>query len=86
MWSDLISNMGGIGVILQYCDCHPNFKAFCIELFQPIGNKLGWDPVEGEGRCRKILHFSLYVKNYKNDHRKILLSSFNLNGRALGFY
>jgi len=28
----------------------------------------------------------LYVKNYKNDDIKILLSSFNLNGRALGFH
>ena len=62
MWSDLISNMGGIGVILQYCDCYPNFKAFCIELYQPIGNKLGWDPVEGEGRCRVNLTFRFVCK------------------------
>lgn len=62
MWSDLISNMGGIGVILQYCDCYPNFKAFCIELYQPIGNKLGWDPVEGEGRCRVNLRFQFVCK------------------------
>lgn len=55
VWSDLISNIGGIGVILQYCDCYPNFKAFCIELYQPIGNKLGWDPVEGEGHLDALL-------------------------------
>ena len=50
VWNDLISNMGGVGAILQYSDCYPSFQAFGIKLYEPIGNKLGWDPVEGEGR------------------------------------
>ena len=51
VWNDLIGNMADIGAILQYADCYQSFKAFCIELYGPIVNKLGWDPVEGEGRC-----------------------------------
>ena len=50
VWNDLISNMGGVGAILQYSDCYPSFQAFGIKLYEPISNKLGWDPVEGEGR------------------------------------
>lgn len=50
VWNDLISNMGGVGAILQYSDCYPSFQTFGIKLYEPIGNKLGWDPVEGEGR------------------------------------
>ena len=53
VWNDLITNMGGIGLILQYSDCYPSFKAFCIELYEPIGNKLGWDAAEGEGRSNQ---------------------------------
>lgn len=51
VWNDLIGNMAGIGTILQYADCHQRFKAFCIALYGPIMDKLGWDPVKGEGRC-----------------------------------
>ena len=56
VWNDLISNMGGVGAILQYSDCYPSFQAFGIKLYEPIGNKLGWDPVEGEGRSFLYIH------------------------------
>lgn len=54
VWNDLISNLGGVGAILQYSDCYPNFQAFGIKLYEPIGNKLGWDPVKGEGNNGQI--------------------------------
>jgi len=55
VWNDLISNMGCVGAILQYSDCYPSFQAFGIKLYEPIGNKLGWDPVEGEGHLDALL-------------------------------
>jgi len=59
VWNDLISNMGCVGAILQYSDCYPSFQAFGIKLYEPIGNKLGWDPVEGEGRSFFFIPFSI---------------------------
>ena len=47
--------MGGVGAILQYSDCYPSFQTFGIKLYEPIGNKLGWDPVEGEGKEQVLI-------------------------------
>ncbi|XP_068751951.1 puromycin-sensitive aminopeptidase-like [Montipora capricornis] len=55
VWNDLIGNMAVIGSILQYSDCYRSFKAFCIELYGPIMNKLGWDPMQGEGHLDALL-------------------------------
>ena len=65
VWNDLISNMGGVGAILQYSDCYLSFQAFGIKLYEPIGNKLGWDPVEGEGRSFVHSHsFVLFLCSF----------------------
>ena len=61
VWNDLIGNMAGIGTILQYADCHQRFKAFCIALYGPIMDRLGWDPVKGEGRCACQRGSSIYT-------------------------
>ncbi|XP_044168747.1 puromycin-sensitive aminopeptidase-like isoform X1 [Acropora millepora] len=55
VWNDLIGNMAGIGFILQYADCYQRFKAFCIALYGPIMDRLGWDPVKGEGHLDALL-------------------------------
>ena len=54
VWNDLISNLGGVGAILQYSDCYPSFQSFGVKLYEPIGNKLGWEPIEGEGNDGQI--------------------------------
>ncbi|KAJ7390104.1 hypothetical protein OS493_027136 [Desmophyllum pertusum] len=72
VWNDLISNLGGVGAILQYSDCYPSFQAFSIKLFEPIGNKLGWDPVEGEGHLDALLRGLIIGRLGKYGHPAML--------------
>ncbi|PFX27024.1 Puromycin-sensitive aminopeptidase [Stylophora pistillata] len=55
VWNDLILNMSLVGAILQYSDCFPSFQAFCTKLYEPIGTKLGWNPIEGESHLDALL-------------------------------
>nr|XP_058942473.1 puromycin-sensitive aminopeptidase-like [Pocillopora verrucosa] len=55
VWNDLISNLSHVGAILQYSDCYPSFQAFCTKLYEPIGTKLGWNPIEGESHLDALL-------------------------------
>lgn len=55
VWSDLSGNLSVLSVLLQYTDYHDDFKAFLRKLFTPISEKLGWDPIEGEGHLDAML-------------------------------
>ena len=63
VWNDLISNLSHVGAILQYSDCYPSFQAFCTKLYEPIGTKLGWNPIEGESKS-VFSPFFCYFRKY----------------------
>lgn len=64
VWNDFISNMSLVGAILQYSDCYPSFQAFCTKLYEPIGTKLGWKPIEGESKFLFLSFFGDFCKCY----------------------
>jgi puromycin-sensitive aminopeptidase len=49
VWSDMTTNLGQIGLLLQNTDGYNDFKAFNKKLFKPVAQSLGWDSKEGEG-------------------------------------
>ena len=63
VWNDLISNLSHVGAIFQYSDCYPSFQAFCTKLYEPIGTKLGWNPIEGESKS-VFPPFFCYFRKY----------------------
>jgi len=67
VWSDLIANLGQLGVVLQYSDCDNEFKSFVRELVRGAADHLGWDVREKESHLDAML-------------RGLLLSSLGRNG------
>ncbi|XP_066305336.1 puromycin-sensitive aminopeptidase-like [Branchiostoma lanceolatum] len=55
VWSDLSANIGSLSTLLSGADCYPNFKLFVQDLFKVVGEKLGWEPKEGEGHLDAML-------------------------------
>ncbi|XP_078702253.1 puromycin-sensitive aminopeptidase-like isoform X2 [Branchiostoma floridae x Branchiostoma belcheri] len=55
VWSDLAANIASLSTLLSGTDCYPNFKLFVQDLFKVVGEKLGWDPKDGEGHLDAML-------------------------------
>lgn len=55
VWNDMSSNLASISLVLQYTDFYKNFGDFCLSLYKPIADKLGWEPQKGEGELRWIV-------------------------------
>ncbi|KAK3736507.1 hypothetical protein QZH41_009395, partial [Actinostola sp. cb2023] len=55
VWNDMISNLASLALVLQYTDFYKGFGDFCLTLFKPIADKLGWDAKEGEGHLDALL-------------------------------
>ena len=50
VWNDLTANFNKLDIVLQNTGFHSSFQAFRVKLYEEIANKLGWEPIEGEGR------------------------------------
>jgi len=70
VWSDLISNLGQLGVVLQYSDCYEAYQGFVKSLVREAADSLGWDVRTGESHLDAML-------------RGLLLSSLGRNGCAV---
>lgn len=66
-WSDLVVNLGQIGIMLQYTDYHDSYKAFVLDLMTDAAAGLGWDVRDGESHTDAML-------------RGLVLSSLGRNG------
>ncbi|XP_075924071.1 puromycin-sensitive aminopeptidase-like [Petromyzon marinus] len=55
VWLDLSGNLSSIAVLLINTDFYSNFQDYVIDLFAPIGARLGWDPKPGEGHLDALL-------------------------------
>ncbi len=49
VWSDLLTGLSGLSVLLQYTDYHDLYKAYIRKLLTPVTEKMGWEPKPGEG-------------------------------------
>ena len=48
VWQSLIGSLSTIDHLISHTDSYEKFKNFAVELFEPAGLRLGWDPKEGE--------------------------------------
>ncbi|XP_078620093.1 puromycin-sensitive aminopeptidase-like isoform X4 [Branchiostoma floridae x Branchiostoma japonicum] len=55
VWSDLSANIASLATLLSGTDCYPQFKLFVQDLFKLVGEKLGWEPKDGEGHLDAML-------------------------------
>jgi len=55
VWSDLTDNLLQVVSIWEDQPSFPSLQKFFLELFQLIGDKVGWDPKEGESDLTKLL-------------------------------
>jgi len=49
VWNDIDSNLGCLGILMQNTDAIDQYKKFILKLYKPVGDKLGWEPKDGEG-------------------------------------
>ncbi len=55
VWQDLYVNLRGLDSLLGDQKAHPGFQEFARRLFQPVGQKVGWDAKPGEGHLDALL-------------------------------
>ncbi len=55
VWSDLASNLGGLEALLADEPFYAQFEAFARRLFQPAGQRIGWDARPGERHLDTLL-------------------------------
>ncbi len=53
--SDLATNLAGLDSILADEPVHPQFQAYARDIFAPIGQRMGWEPRDGEGHLDALL-------------------------------
>lgn len=49
VWSDLSCNLGVLSSLLSHTEFHEEIQELIRDLFAPIGLRLGWDSMPGEG-------------------------------------
>uniref|UniRef100_A0A4W4EBY7 Aminopeptidase n=1 Tax=Electrophorus electricus TaxID=8005 RepID=A0A4W4EBY7_ELEEL len=72
VWSDLSCNLGVLSSLLSHTDFHDDIQEFIIDLFTPIGLKLGWDSKPGEGHLDALLRGLVLGKLGKAGHKATL--------------
>lgn len=55
VWSDLVTNLRQLAIIMQNTDVYKEFKQFVIGLCKPALEKLGTSPCEGEDHTESLL-------------------------------
>lgn len=55
VWSDIINNLVQLGVILQGTELHGKYKEYVVKLCQPVLEKLGLQPRDGEDHKTSLL-------------------------------
>lgn len=68
VWSDLSCNLSILSTLLSNTEFHDDILAFIRELFEPIANKLGWDPKGTEGHLDALLRGLVLGKLGKAGH------------------
>jgi len=62
VWSDLISNLSQLGIIMQYTDVFDKYKEFIKQLCKPALEKLGIEAKEGEDHTASLLRSLLIAR------------------------
>ena len=52
VWQSLIESLSTIDLLISHTNSYESFKTFALKLFTQTGDRLGWDPKEGE--CKKL--------------------------------
>lgn len=52
VWQSLIESLSTIDLLIFHTNSYESFKNFALKLFMQAGDRLGWDPKEGE--CKKL--------------------------------
>lgn len=55
VWQACIGNLHKVQILLSHTDFGASFDKFCVELLAPVGEKLGWAPIEGESHLDTLL-------------------------------
>jgi len=55
VWNDITSNLRRISMLLQYTELDSFFRTFMLEVFKPLGERLGWEEKSGEGHLDALL-------------------------------
>ena len=55
VWADLCANLRRFNFLLSQEPYHARFQTFGQELLRPIAQKVGWNPIPGEGHLQTLL-------------------------------
>lgn len=55
VWSSITSSLCKLHYLLSHTELHKQFSAYCIKLYKPIADRLGWDPKPGENHLDILL-------------------------------
>ena len=66
---DLAANLGGLDRLLWDEDYYDRAQAFLRDIFQPIGQRIGWDPKPGEGHLDALMRSTVLAQlgNYQDE-------------------
>eukprot|EP01087_Luapelamoeba_hula_P011055 TRINITY_DN2978_c0_g1_i2.p1 TRINITY_DN2978_c0_g1~~TRINITY_DN2978_c0_g1_i2.p1 ORF type:complete len:911 (-),score=164.43 TRINITY_DN2978_c0_g1_i2:27-2624(-) len=55
VWADLTASLGTLDAVLSESDFYPEWRKFCVSLYEKIGAQVGWDAKEGESHLTRQL-------------------------------
>ena len=59
VWEDLASNLSGLDSLIADEPHHASFQGFARDVVRPAGERIGWDPRDGEGHLDSLLRSTL---------------------------
>ena len=73
VWNDVTANLSNLSKLLQNTGFYSSFQAFCVKLYEPIAQKVGWDAKEGEGNIA-VRVLLLYLHPFSAYTHRIVFS------------
>ncbi|XP_032800594.1 puromycin-sensitive aminopeptidase isoform X1 [Petromyzon marinus] len=68
VWSDISCSLTALSSLLSNTDFYQVFQDFTIDIFAPLGQRIGWDPKPGEGHLDTLLRSLVLGKLGKAGH------------------
>ena len=75
VWISLAENTNGICAVFGEDSFAEKLRAYCLDLFCPIGRKLGWKPQPGEGCLDAMLRTTVLRQLVLFDDEQTLIES-----------
>uniref|UniRef100_A0A8C4QJV6 Aminopeptidase n=2 Tax=Eptatretus burgeri TaxID=7764 RepID=A0A8C4QJV6_EPTBU len=72
VWMSLNVNVSSIAVLLINTDCFSSFQSYVVDLFTPVGKRLGWEAITGEGHLDAMLRTTVLDRLGRYGHRPTL--------------